>query len=115
MRPLSIRRRHNPFVLGIAAVALALVLWVGYMMVATEWPWIFDWSEVRQANKVIASVNSFQSHYGRLPNTLADMGLEDSESGPVYYQKTSDSTYIVWFGTVLGESAKYESSTKKWR
>jgi hypothetical protein len=42
------------------------------------------------------------------------MGLEDSESGPVYYQKTTDSTYIVWFGTVLGESATYKSSTKKW-
>ena len=41
------------------------------------------------------------------------IGMEDSESGPVYYQKTSDSTYIVWFPTILGESATYESSTKK--
>jgi hypothetical protein len=114
MRPLSILRRQNPFVLGVAAVALALMLWVGYMMAATRWPWIFDWGDIRQANKVIASVNSFQSRNGRLPNTLADMGLEDSESGPVYYRKTSDRTYIVWFGTVLGESATYESSTKKW-
>ena len=114
MRPVSILGRQNPFVLGIAAVVLALVLWLGYTMAATRWPWIFDWNEVRQANKVIASVNSFQSRYGRLPDTLADMGLEDSESGPVYYQKTTDSTYIVWFGTVLGESATYESSTNKW-
>lgn len=84
---------------------MALVLWVGYTMTATRWPWIFDWSEVRQANKVIASVNSFKSYHDRLPDTLADVGLEDSESGPVYYQKSSDSTYIVWFGTGLGESA----------
>ena len=78
MRPLSILRRQNPFVLGIAAVVLALVLWLGTTMAATRWPWIFGWNEVRQANKVIASVNSFQSRYGRLPDTLADMGLEDS-------------------------------------
>jgi|SRR5215472_1124934 len=114
MRLLSILRRQNRFVLGIAAIALAFVLWIGYMRAATQWPWIFDRSKVRQATKVIAAVNSFQSRYGRLPDTLTDIGLEDSESGPAYYKKTSDSEYIVWFGTVLGESATYESSTKKW-
>ena len=106
-------RRPNPLVLGIVAVALALVLWVGYMMAAPRWPWVFYWSEARKANKVIAAVDAFQSRYGRLPDTLAQIGMEDSESGPVYYQKTSDSTYIVWFGTVLGESAMYESATKE--
>ena len=83
-------------------------------MASTRWPWIFYRSEVRQANELIASVNSFQSRYGRLPNSLTDMGLDNSESGPIYYRKTSNSTYIVWFGTMLGESSTYESSTKKW-
>src|SRR5215831_8172790 len=109
MRLFLILRRQNPLVTGIAAIALIFVLWSGYTIAATRWPWIFDWGEVRQANKVIASVNSFQSRYGRLRDTLADMGLEGSESGPIYYRKTSDRTYIVWFGTVLGESATYES------
>ena len=113
MKFISIRRR-NPFVLGIIAVALCLVLWIGYERAEAQWPWVFYWSEVRQANIVIAAVNSFQARYGRLPNNLAEVGLEDSETGPIYYDQTSDGTYIVWFGTTLGESAMYESSTKKW-
>jgi len=92
MKLVSTLRKQNPFVLGVTALALAFVLWVGYEMAAPRWPWVFYWSKARQANKVIAAVNSFQSRYGRLPNTLADIGLEDSESGPGYYQKTSDST-----------------------
>lgn len=106
--------RQHPFVRGIAALGVVFVLWVGYEMAATRWPWVFCWLEVRQANKVIAAVDSFQSRHGQLPNTLADMGLPDSEAGPVYYRKTSESTYIVWFGTVLGESATYESATKRY-
>jgi len=113
MKFVSTLRKQNPFVLGIAAFALAFVLWGGYIMAAPRWPWVFYWSEARQADKVIAAVDSYRSRYGRLPNNLADIGLEDSESGPVYYQKTSDSTYIVWFGTRLGESATYESATKE--
>ena len=107
-------RKQNPFVLGIVSLAILLVLWLGYEVAAPRWPWVFYWSKARQANKVIAAVNSFQSHYGRIPSALADLGLEDSESGPVYYQKTSDTTYIVWFGTVLGESATYESATNRY-
>jgi len=113
MRLVSTLRKQNPLVLGIVFFALAFVLWVGFVTPAPRWPWVFYWSEARQANKVIAAVDSFQSRYCRLPDTLADIGLKDSESGPVYYEKTSDSTYIVWFGTELGESATYESATKE--
>ena len=115
MKLVSTPLKQNPFVLGITIFALAFVLWVGYVIAAPRWPWVFYWSKVREANKVIAAVDSFQSRYGRLPDTLADTGLKDSESGPVYYRKTSDSTYIVWFGTEIGESATYESATKERR
>ena len=115
MNLVSTLRRQNPFVLGIAALTIVFVLWVDYEMAAPRWPWVLYSSEAGQANKVIAAVNSFQSRYGRLPNTLVDIGMEGFESGPIYYQKTSDTTYIVWFGTVLGESATYESATKTYR
>jgi 3-mercaptopyruvate sulfurtransferase SseA len=69
---------------------------------------------MKRANLVIAAVNSFQSRTGGLPNNLDATGIKDSQSLGVYCQKTSDSSYIVWFGTVLGESAIYESSTKEW-
>ena len=111
---ISILRRKNPFLVGIAAVVLVLVLWAAYAVAATRWPWVFDRGEVRRANKVIAAVNSLLAQHGRLPEALPEAGIV-SDSFDVYYRKTSDSTYIVWFGTVLGESATYESSTKKWK
>ena len=109
----SLVRRH-PVLVGVAAVFLCLALWIAYAVAATRWPWVVDWAEVRRANKVIAAVNSYQAKNGRLPESLSEVGIEDPDSLDVYYRKTSDSTYVVWFGTVLGESAAYESSTKSW-
>jgi len=111
MELISKLRKRHPFVRGVAVLAVILAIWVAYQMAAPRWPWVFYRSKARAANKVIAAVNSFQSRNGRLPNSLADVGLEDFELGPVYYRKTSDRTYVVWFGTVIGESATYESAT----
>jgi len=107
-------RKRSFFVLGCGALGLALALWVGYAVAATRWPWVLDREKVREANRIILAVESFQSRTGRLPETLADAGVGNPESLEVFYRKESDSTYIVWFGTVLGESATYESSTHKW-
>jgi hypothetical protein len=110
---LSLARKHPVFV-GITSLFLCFILWIAYAIAATRWPWVFDWGEVRRANKVIAAVNSYQAEHGRLPETLTEVGIEDPDSLDVFYRKTSDGTYIVWFGTVLGESATYESSTRSW-
>jgi len=106
--------RNHPVLTGAVAVFLCLVLWVAYAIAATRWPWVFDWEEIRRANKVIAAVNSYQVQHGRLPESLSDVGIQDSDALGVYYRRESSGTYIVWFGTVLGESATYDSSTKNW-
>ena len=97
-----------------AVAFFSVTLWVAHSVAATRWPWVFYWSEVRQAKKVIAAVNTFQVRTGHLPETLSETGLADSSVPDVFYQKNGEGEYIVWFGTVLGESAIYESSTKKW-
>jgi len=51
---------------------------------------------------------------GRLPNKLNDIGLEETMEGPIYYQKKTDSTFIIYYGEVLGESIVYDPKTKKW-
>jgi hypothetical protein len=105
--------RKHPILLGIATVSLCLVLFIAYEMAATRWPWVFYWSEVTEANKIISAVDSFQAKHNYLPETLNEAGIDESDSGP-YYMKSADNTYIIWFGTTLGESATYESATKKW-
>ena len=68
-----------------------------------------------EGKEVVAKVESFRNEKGRLPNSLGEIGIVETESGPIYYKKESDSKYIVWFGKELGESMTYDSDTKKWK
>lgn len=67
-----------------------------------------------EGNQVIAKIESFKKDTDRLPNSLKDIGIEEKEEGPVYYRKTSDTTYKIWFGTSLGESVAYDSEKREW-
>lgn len=70
--------------------------------------------QIEAGNKVINRIESFRRDQGRLPNSLAELGIEEKEEGPIYYDKKTDTKYILWFGTDLGESAAYDSEKKKW-
>jgi hypothetical protein len=77
--------------------------------------WRLD-SRIAQGNIIIGQVEEFKRLYGRLPENLAEMGLRDSEDGPIYYVRSRDGqNYIVSFGTALGESTTYRSEVKEWR
>ncbi|UWZ84923.1 hypothetical protein [Occallatibacter riparius] len=59
-------------------------------------------------------VETFQRVHGRLPDSLSEIGERDGESGPVYYQKQKDGSFVVWYGLRLGESEVYDSKTGRW-
>jgi hypothetical protein len=75
--------------------------------------WLFHWSDFRTGNEIISRVEAYRTSHGHLPETLKDVGLRDPDM-KVFYRKTSDNEYCVWFGTTLGESETYDSQTKKW-
>jgi hypothetical protein len=64
-------------------------------------------------NTVVSKVEEYRRAKGRLPNSLSEVGIEEDEGCPCYC-KTGDDSYIVWYGTSLGESDTYSSETKKW-
>ena len=70
--------------------------------------------KLKQGNEVIGKIEKFKNEKGKLPNNLGEIGIIETESGPIYYEKKSDTKYIVSFGKELGESATYDSDTKKW-
>jgi hypothetical protein len=70
--------------------------------------------KLRSGNETVAKIEKFRSDKGRLPNLLSEIGIVETESGPLYYRKESETKYIVWFGKELGESVTYDSETKKW-
>ena len=64
--------------------------------------------------EVVSSIESFRTKNSRLPADLSEIGVSNTEEGPIYYQKKDESSYIVWFGARLGESETYDSKTRNW-
>lgn len=63
---------------------------------------------------MIWELNRYLSHHGQLPENLHELGDGFGDDGPIYYQRTWASTYILWYGTSLGESCTYDSFTDEW-
>jgi hypothetical protein len=66
-----------------------------------------------KADIVVSKVERFRKLQGRLPDRLSEVGMAENESCPCYC-KTSNNSYLVWYGTSLGESETYDSRTGKW-
>ena len=73
-------------------------------------------SDQKLGQQVVDRIEKFRATHHRLPSSLADIGMKDSEEGPIYYKKQSETHYIVWYGMsfTVGESVTYDSETKKW-
>ena len=68
----------------------------------------------RKGNDVIQLIERFREKNGVLPSSLADLGIVETDEGPIYYKKQNNLQYIVWFGAELGESVSYSSQDGKW-
>lgn len=77
---------------------------------------IHDRKLMQEGDVIVQKVEQYRQANGRLPENLREMGLPESESGPLYYDKSTDGqNYTISFGTALGESTTYHSETKEWR
>lgn len=70
-------------------------------------------SKREASNVAISKIEEFGKVKGRLPDSLSEAGAQDDESCPCYC-KTSEGSYLVWYGTTLGKSDIYDSETRKW-
>ena len=77
---------------------------------------IFSCSNRREkiGEDIYMKIIQYQKSNGRLPDKLNDIGIEEKMEGPIYYQKQTDSTFIIYFGEGLGESMIFDPKTKKW-
>lgn len=99
-----------------------LLVIIGTLLLAVFIAWKFDLQSPRESNlkkqgsDIVLKVESFKSQNGRLPINLREMGLPESEEGPIFYDKKKDGiNYTVSFsGSTLGESTYYDSEDKMW-
>ncbi|MGI8641038.1 MAG: hypothetical protein ACR2MG_13975 [Pyrinomonadaceae bacterium] len=89
-------------------VLLTTLIWLSVSACASD-------AKIKEGNEVAVKIENFRSEKGRLPNSLTEVGIAEMESGPIYYDKKSESKYILWFGKELGESVVYDSDTKQWK
>ena len=68
----------------------------------------------REAENVIDKIYTFKELKNRYPKSLNEIGIRETEEGPVYYELKDSTSFIVWYGKSLGESAIYNSNTKEW-
>src|SRR3989339_858536 len=100
------------------SVVIILIILAGYLLLA----WKFDWQSPyekglkEKGNQIVLKVESFREENGRLPDNLRELGLSESEEGPLFYNKPKDGmNYTVSFpGSTLGESTYYDSKDKLW-
>lgn len=64
---------------------------------------------------VYLKIVQYKKTNGRLPNKLNDIGVEEKMDGQIYYQKQTDSTFIIYYGGGLGESIVFDPLTKEWK
>jgi len=87
---------------------LAVVLFVFAM---TRWE---DYKLKKKGNEIVKTVEHFKAEHGRLPESLAEMGLVDDMVTQPFYTKRSDTTYDLYYGFGFDEGLMYSSDTKKW-
>ena len=69
---------------------------------------------IKKGNDLVSKIELYKKSKGVLPASLSDIGIEEKEEGPLYYQRKDSVKYMVWFGTSEGESKTYYSDSKKW-
>jgi len=78
---------------------------------------IFSCTDKREkiGEEIYLKIVQYQKTNGRLPDKLDEIGIEEKMEGPIYYNKQTDSTFIIYYGGGLGESIIYDPKTGKWK
>ncbi len=96
-----------------AVIVLSVVAAIIAVTFIMRPPGLFQSRQFKLGNEIIERVEAHRARTGSLPNTLGDIGYDETALD-VYYQRLDGNEYQVWFGTALGESETYNSREKKW-
>ena len=101
-------KRYKYYIITITPFLLFFVFYFTYLRNARD-------NELkREGSKLIIKIEKFKNEKGRLPVSLNEIGVKETEEGPLYYDTVDNVNFIVWYGTSLGESVTYHSNSNKW-
>lgn len=67
-----------------------------------------------KAQAIQANLEDYHSTGKPYPSSLSDAMIEANPEGPIQYQLEPDGSYLLWYGTTLGESVTYSSRDGDW-
>ena len=70
--------------------------------------------EIRRGNELVSRIESFRQKHGRLPASSDELRISGPDAFQIFYEKCTETKYIVWFGTTVGESMTYSSEIRTW-
>ncbi|QQS41431.1 MAG: hypothetical protein IPM63_00315 [Acidobacteriota bacterium] len=97
------------------ASTLTLLFIASFLVAANSCATYLNDAKRAQGDDLIVKIEEFRANNGRLPEDLAELGIEERLEGPVFYEKIGSDSYEVWYGTSLGESMIYDSKDREWR
>ncbi len=99
-------------------IKFVLLFLFGFIALAafSYWRLSQSWENERKemVMQLVEEVENFKRLQNRLPEER-ELNPLVSELESVYYQKEDSNSYIVCYGTSLGESKIFDSNTKSWR
>ncbi len=69
---------------------------------------------VKIGNGIVEKIELYKKENDTLPINLTQLAVDSLLYEKICYNKFDSINYIVWIGTVLGESYIYYSDTKTW-
>lgn len=68
----------------------------------------------KEGEEFASKVKSFQKEHSRLPYSIDEVPITKPLNPRLCYDTLNSTDFMVWYGTTLGESCTYHSSTKAW-
>lgn len=68
----------------------------------------------KEGEFVVEQVEKFRRENNRLPESRAEMGLEDGETIQPYYVKRNEENYLISFVSGFDRFYEYRSESKEW-
>ena len=92
--------------------SLALVVVLSVMLCSCDT--LIKRDLIKEGNEVIAKIESFKKDNGRLPESLTELGIVETEGGPIFYKKVDSSRYTLYGMVHFDRTVNYDSETQKW-
>jgi hypothetical protein len=96
--------------LELALIVILILTIIGFLLFGNQ----EESNLINHGNKIISTIEDFKKENGHFPDSLNEIGIRETEEGPIFYEKRGNSNYVIFFSIGFDETKAYYSDSKKW-